>query len=154
MRYQIDQSGKIEQTERHTVLACTNDTNMTILLKKREKRKLQRFFKIVELQKVFPYLTFAALVALLLKKLKPNFKITIDREYSGHEVFIEEKVIVYLEQLGITTLPPIRFGHVGKLSAAHTFAYQVATGKKMPTISTDAREVIKVIMGTKKIGIA
>ena len=150
MNYQIDQSGKIEQTERHTVLACTNNTNMTILLKKREKRKLQGIFKVVESQKVFPYLTFAALLAILINKLKPKHKIIIDREYIGHEDFIEEKVTLYLEQLNVATLPQIKFGHVGKLSTAHTLAYQVAVGKKEPDIVVGAKEIAQIIFGTKK----
>ena len=72
--YQIDQSGKIEQTERQTVIACTGETHA----------------------------------------------------------------------------PKIEFGHVGKLSAAHNLAHLVAIGKKKPNLNADAKEIIKVILGTKK----
>jgi len=47
MNYKIDQSGKIDQTERHTVIACTNSKSMTVFMKKSEKRKLQKIFTIV-----------------------------------------------------------------------------------------------------------
>lgn len=154
MRYQIDQSGKIEQTERQTVIACINGAEITILLKKGEKRKLQKIFKTIGMYKLFSYLTFAALLALLIKELKPKHKIVIDKEYFGHENFIEEKVKAYLEQLEITNVPHIEFGHVGKLSAAHNLAYLVAVGKKKPNLIVDAKEVMRVILGTKKIGTA
>ena len=150
--YQIDQSGKIEQTERHTVIACTGNTEITVLLRKTEKRKLQQVFKQTDNQKVFPYLTFAALLAILIKALKPKTKIVIDKEYFGHEKLIEEKIKIYLEELEASSLPKIEFGHVGKLSTAHQVAYQVARGKKVPTLIVNSKDVMKVILGTKKIG--
>ncbi len=104
--------------------------------------------------KFFPYLIFAALLALLIKELKPKHKIVIDKEYFGHEDLIEEKIRLYLKQLGITSPPQIEFGHVGKLSAAHNLAYLVAVGKKKPDLTIDAKGIMKVILGTKKIGTA
>ncbi|TSC88698.1 MAG: Uncharacterized protein G01um10145_865 [Microgenomates group bacterium Gr01-1014_5] len=151
-KYQIDQSGKVEQTERHTVLACTNGNSMTILLKKTEKRKLQRLFKTVGISKLFPYLTFTALLAIQIKVFKPKYKLIIDREYLGHESLIEDKLKAYLEDLGVKQTVHIEFSHVGKLSAAHNLAYLVAIGRKKPDITVGAQEVMKVILGTKKIG--
>lgn len=150
--YQIDQSGKIEQTNRNTVIACTGDVEMTILLKKREKRKLQQVFKQTDNLKVFPYLIFAALLAILIKNLKPRKKIIIDKEYFGHEELIEDKIKAYLVELGESSLPQIEFGHVGKLSDAHNLAYRVARARTKPTLIVDSKEVMKVILGTKKIG--
>ncbi|OGE31272.1 hypothetical protein A2631_03845 [Candidatus Daviesbacteria bacterium RIFCSPHIGHO2_01_FULL_44_29] len=152
--YQIDQSGKIEQTERHTVLACTNGSSTTILLKKAEKRKLQKLFKTVGIQKLFPYLTFAALLAVLIKVFKPKYKLVIDREYQGHENLIEDKLKVYLEDLGVKQAVHIEFDHVGKLSNAHNLAYQTAMSKRKPDIMVGANEVMKIILGTKKVGSA
>ncbi len=154
MSYQIDQSGKIEQTERNTVIACINSHQITIFLRKSEKRKLQQIFISLEMKKFFPYLTFAALLALLIKKLKPKTKIIIDKEYFGHEKLIEDKVKIYLEQLGEKSLPQIEFGHVGKLSKAHNLAYLVAVNKKKPDLTVNAKEVMAVILGTKKTGTA
>jgi len=152
--YQIDQSGKIEQTERHTVIACTGGIEMTVLLKKREKRKLQQIFKMTDAQKLFTYLTFAALLAILIKEVNPKHKIVIDREYIGHERLIEEKIILYLQQLGVIRVTTVEFGHVGKLSSAHNLAYKVARGKKNPTLIADAKDVLKLILGIKKTGTA
>lgn len=152
--FQIDQSGKIEQTQRHTVIACTNSINITILLHKKEKRKLQKIFKMTDNLKLFPYFTFAALLALLIQELKPKYKIIIDREYFGHESLIEDKIKTFLEQLDVKLIPSIEFGHVGKLSKAHNLAYKVAIGKEKPTLKTNAREVMKIILGTKKTGTA
>ena len=152
MKYQIDQSGKIEQTNRNTVIACAGKVEMTILLKKKEKRKLQQVFKQTDNLKVFPYLTFAALLALLIKQLKPKEKIIIDKEYFGHEKLIQDKIETYLVELGKSFLPQIEFGHVGKLSDAHSLAYKVARGKIKPTLIVNSKEIMKIILGTKKIG--
>lgn len=147
-RYQIDQSGKIEQTERNTVIACINGKQFTILLKKREKRKIQRVFKAANMQRLFPYVTFATLIAILLHKLSPKHKVIIDKEYFGHEDFIEERIETFVNQLG-SKIPPISFGHVGKLSKAHQLGYKVAIGKEQATLIVNADKVLKVIFGTK-----
>lgn len=147
-QYQIDQSGKIEQTERNTVIACINDRQFTVLLKRKEKRELQRVFKTANMQKLFPYLTFAVLVAILIHKLIPRHKIIIDREYVGHEDFIEDRIEIYVNQLG-GKIPILNFGHVGKLSKAHQLGYKIAVGKEKATLNVTANEVLKVIFGNK-----
>lgn len=148
-KYQIDQSGKIEQTERNTVIACTNGTQITVLLKKGEKRKLQKVFKAANMYKLFPYVTFAALVAILLKKLSPKYRVIIDKEYFGHEDFIEERIETFVTQMGGRRVT-ISFSHVGKLSKAHQLGYKVAVGKENATSIVTANEVLKIIFGTKK----
>lgn len=152
--YEVDQSGKIEQTERDTVIACVNTQSKTIFIKKKDKRALQQLFKTASNQRSFTYLTFSALLAILLSDLKPKHKIIIDREYLGHEKFIKEKLELYLGQLGIKNLPPITFGHVGKLSKAHKLAYLTAIKKQKPSLTVGVTDVMKVILGTKKAGVA
>lgn len=131
MSYQIDQSGKIEQTNRHSVIALTNGDARTVLLKKKEKRKLQEVFKIAGQQKYFPYLVFAVLIALAVKELRLKHTVLIDQEYFGHHQIIEQHIILYLNILEAKTIPPFEFGHVGKLSRAHQIAYEVATEKNL-----------------------
>lgn len=147
--YQIDQSGKIEQTERNTVIALVNRTEFAAILKKAEKRELQRVFKTLNMQRFFPTLTFSALIALILHNVSLKNKVTIDKEYFGHEQFIEKHVIVYLEFLGTKMLPTISFGHVGKLSNAHQYAYQVAVGKKKANLVVTKEQILKILFGTK-----
>lgn len=150
MKYFIDQSGKIEQTEKNTVLACTNGANTTIFLKSTEKRKLQRIFKQSDTPRLFIPLTFAALTALLIDEVKPRHKVIVDHEYIGHEEFIAEKIRDYLAYLGMVNQPNALFGHVGKLSRAHKLAYIVASGKRKPDLIATGKEVLKVILGAKK----
>ncbi|OGK38258.1 hypothetical protein A3F32_02955 [Candidatus Roizmanbacteria bacterium RIFCSPHIGHO2_12_FULL_42_10] len=152
MKYQIDQSGKIEQTNINTVISCTNEKHASIMLKKAVKRQIQKVFRAAHMEKLFPYLTFSALIAMLIKHIAPRHKIITDREYTGHEEQIKERITVYCELLGMKNIPPIEFGHVGKTSKTHQFGYKVAIGKEKPTIITNAIEVLKLLFGTKKIG--
>lgn len=151
MKYQIDQSGKIEQTQRHTVISCTNDVSMSALLKKRDKRRLQKIFKEAGIPRLFSYLTFAALLAILLKVASPKYKVIVDREYLGHEDLIIQYLKNYLNQLKVRSIH-VEFGHVGKLSKAHQIAYLVAIGKQKATKVVTMLEVVELLFGTKKIG--
>ena len=45
MRIEIDQSNKIEQTNKDTIIGLSNDKTFTVLIKAREKRKLQEELK-------------------------------------------------------------------------------------------------------------
>lgn len=74
----------------------------------------------------------------------------VDKEYFGHEELIEDKMRIYFEQLGGKSLPQIEWGHVGKLSKAHNLGYLVAVNKKKPNLNVSAKEVMEVIIGTKK----
>lgn len=53
MNYQIDQSGKIEQTNKDTVLAAANEENKAVILPVKEKRRLQEWFRQIGLPEVF-----------------------------------------------------------------------------------------------------
>ena len=44
MQIEIDQSGKIDQTNLDTVIALTNGTKYTLLFKKRDKRIVEKEF--------------------------------------------------------------------------------------------------------------
>jgi len=44
MYFEIDQSGKIEQTNLDTVIAFSDGGSFSILLKKSEKRKIKKYF--------------------------------------------------------------------------------------------------------------
>ena len=152
MTYQIDQSGKIEQTNIKTVLAITNDTYFTVALSALDKRLLEQIFKQLKRPKLFPFLVFSALLAILIKKVQPKNKVVIDHEYSGRESLILERSIYYLTLLRQKPSPHLEFGHVGKLSKSHQLAHDVATGKKKNSYQASLKEIMRLIFHTKKIG--
>lgn len=129
MAYQIDQSGKIEQTNKDTIIALANDHSLTIKLSAKTKRIIQEWFKEGKRQRFFPYLTFAALLAILIKIGSATKRVKIDKEYPGHEDLILERVSTYLKLLRVKTFPSLEWGHVGKTSNAHNLGSKVAKNK-------------------------
>ena len=151
MVYQIDQSGKIEQTSLHTVLAFSNHQQVSILFSKQNKRILLAFFKKQGKIKVFTVLTFAALLAILLKITSPvRHKIIIDHEYLSYEAYIKERLLIYLHILKLKQLPIIEFGHVGKTTRAHCYAAEVAHKKKKANKVIRLEEILNLIFGAQK----
>ena len=150
MKYEIDQSNKIEQTERDTVIAISNDIKMTILLKRQHKRILQTTFRRHGRQRFFAYLTFSALVALLLKRAKPIHKVTIDQEYQGHEDLIIQKISFYLGRLKVNESPKIEFARIGKTSPAHKLAANITLRGKKANFIVKTEFLTKLIFNNKK----
>lgn len=127
MPYQIDQSGKIEQTNKNTVISLSNSTHFTILLQAREKRELQDIYRKAGKPKIFSIQVFAALTYLLLEKARiKNGLIYIDKEYLGHESIIKSYITQLINKRGKVMLDPenIRFILVGKTSNAHLIGYR------------------------------
>lgn len=91
MQYQIDQSGKIEDTSKNTVLALANSKSFSVLITAKCKRQLQDVFRRRGQNRIFVYWTFAAGVALLLKdQLKAVNEVIIDEEYTGKDKLIKK----------------------------------------------------------------
>lgn len=53
--YKADQSGKIEQTNKNTVVAISNGKKFTVLLKAKDKRLLQDLFRKLKPSKVVSF---------------------------------------------------------------------------------------------------
>lgn len=127
MAYQIDQSGKIEQTNKNTVICLSNSIHATIILKAKDKRELQDIYRKAGKPKVFPTQVFAALTYLLIEKAKIKEGIVyIDKEYPGHEDIIKSYITQLITKLGKNNLDPenIRFMLVGKTSNSHLIGYK------------------------------
>jgi hypothetical protein len=150
VQIEIDQSGKIEQTAVDTVIALSNDIQASVLLYKRTKRDLQKYFRASKKYRAFPYLVFSACIAFLIKEVNLSQSIVIDREYYGHEPYIEQHIILFLERLGVKGHPPIRFSLIGKSSNAHKFARKV--GRKRVPVSRiiEAEKILALVFPTKK----
>jgi hypothetical protein len=125
--YQIDQSGKIEQTNKNTVIALSNSIQLSVILKAKEKRAIQSIYRVAGKPKIFSVQVFAALTYLLIEK-SGTFGgiIYIDKEYPGYEDVIKSYIVQLSRKVGKNNLDPdsIRFIQVGKTSKAHLFGYK------------------------------
>lgn len=147
---EVDQSNKIEQTERNTVLALSNDVSVTILLHRKDKRLLQEIFKRTGHSRFFPYFIFSALLAILLKEVLPKNKVRVDHEYGFYEQLILERTHAYLKLLGVKSRVEVEFGHVGKTSKVHGLASDVSVRGKKATIVAKLEEVLKLVFSNEK----
>jgi hypothetical protein len=84
MKIEIDQSGKIEKTSKHTYLALSNSEHFVLKISSTEKKKIQNYFRNIGKPRIFIYATFASLLAILFKNIKhKSNQIIIDIEYPG-----------------------------------------------------------------------
>lgn len=142
--FQIDQSGKIEDTSKSTYLALSNSEVYVLKLSSTEKRKLIGIIKEIRRpHKTYIYQIFAALVFQLLKNHQLS-QVTIDTEYPGHESSIKE-VLIQLFQRFKKPLPEINFGYVGKKSGAHLAAIETLRGKRKADVIVKARDVLDAL---------
>jgi len=150
MTYQIDQSGKIEQTNLDTVIALSNDIQTAIILPRKTKRIIKKIFREQGKSKIFIYLTFSALIFLLLKLFPPKKKVIIDKEYPGYEEFIKLNIINNFQKMKIPQLPVLGFGLVGKSSRAHDYANKIAKKIKKANKIVKLEEILKLILIKKR----
>lgn len=131
MVIEIDQSNKIEQTDKDTIIGLSNGKAFTVIIKKQTKRKLQKEFRRQKQSRLFVYVTFIAGVVLLVNysEIKNITEIIIDKEYLGYEKFLKE---VFCRMYGYHNkkIPIVRFGNIGKKSNAHCISYFSRKGQK------------------------
>ncbi len=128
MKIEIDQSGKIEDTQHDTVLALANGASKSVRITGKTKRRLQEVYRQIGEPRLFVLNTFCVAIFLLVEKdLKKLSEIVIDEEYSGHERLIEG---VLRKMIGEQYYPNIVFERVGKSSPAHIQAVETFRGKR------------------------
>lgn len=124
--YQIDQSGKIEQTNRLTVVAVANGKTFSIRINAKDKKILKKIFREWDKPNIFSIQVFAILIYVLLEKAQLNgIDVVIDKEYLGHEDLIKSYIIQLMHKFQKVGLSKenIEFGFVGKSSSAHYAAH-------------------------------
>ncbi len=147
MLYEIDQSGKIENTSKHTILciASENDYSYSILLSSNIKKQLQAHFRRAGQSRNFILYTFAALISILINRSIRPHAVVVDREYWGHEHIIAKLVYEMLTPDTVT----LRFNLVGKHSPAHYGAYEVFTGKQKAHHVLSNKEMLEALKKTE-----
>ena len=141
MHIEIDQSGKIEQTDMDTVVAFRNSEQYSVLLKKETKREILSEYR--NRYKDVHYRLFAVLVFYCIRNYLHKIQlIVIDIEYERRDADIKKHLIRYIR----TEYPDfdknlIIFSRIGKESKAHRLAYQTLIGKLAPNEIITKKEI-------------
>ncbi|MCX6784312.1 MAG: hypothetical protein NT141_04620 [candidate division WWE3 bacterium] len=140
MKYQIDQSNKIEETSKVTYVCLANGKTIIFSINSNEKQKLKLFFRELNKPLIFKLFTFSVLCAKAIITSKAG-TVEIDCEYTNHEIDIKSYItqILLIEK---TRSPDIWFAHVGKKSNAHLKGY-AAMKKKAKGVTITAGEVLR-----------
>lgn len=148
MKIEIDQSGKIENTNKNTIIAFSNGKFKSVFISAKEKREIQKFFRRIGKPNIFIYKVFAVLVFLLIKSdLKVVDNIIIDEEYPGKSSLIKNLLLQEIRRIKPDfDRENIIFQRIGKKSRAHFLAYGVAVGKKKADIEVGAREILRMVV--------
>ncbi len=144
MTYQIDQSGKVEDTNKLTVVAYANGRSKSVKIGSAEKQKLLKVMRELDFPKRnYIYKIFAALVYVLLVDENID-SIVIDHEYVGHEATIKGIIIQLLSKNG-KNVPQIRFDYIGKWSNAHKAAINVYRGNEEADLIVTAKDILRLL---------
>lgn len=146
MQIEIDQSGKIEQTNHVTVIALTNGIQYTIFLSKKDKRYIEKELRKLGIKRLHSQLTFAILIAIVISKSNVKKSVFIDTEYPSYDNYIKD---IVLDLLG-NKCPLIKFGFVGKESKSDLLARKVVHKKLKPDYTVKPEEVIRYLSKIKK----
>ncbi len=141
MGIQIDQSGKIEDTAKNTVIAFSNSQTRSVFVSKKTKRQIQEFFRRTGKPELFIDKTFATAIYFLIGDFKSIQKITIDLEYPGRDKFIKTLIIDLLQSNKKPT-HDISFARIGNRPKVHYAAKDVFIGKKKATRTLSLKEIL------------
>jgi len=146
MKYEVDQSGRIEETNRHTIISIANkEYSYTVKVDSKIKRSIQSKFQKMKKPKMFAVYGFASGVIILVRNSKiKNSVIIIDIEYDGYNKILKEIFIKYLDNS-----LEFRFSNIGKKSLAHHSAYSTFKKQKKPDYIIKTNELQKLMLNMK-----
>lgn len=144
-RFEVDQSIRIEEMNKDSIVALANtEKSFTLKIPRRAKRQAREFFRRQGQPKQFPPSIFAAAIILAVRKSNYQFHdLVIDIEYPGYE----KAIITLLNH----ALPDIKiyFTSIGKKSPAHYAAYGVYIKKRRADMLATADQLLRMLHKTK-----
>lgn len=131
MIVEVDQSIKVEQTNRDTVIAFSNGEQFALLISAHVKRKaILHFQEAGKNKKRISLLLFVlALYHLTKNRLERLKVIIIDVEYDGQEQDIKALLLQFIA-MDKYNRPQIVFQSIGKKSRAHSLAISITRGSR------------------------
>jgi hypothetical protein len=147
MAYQIDQSGKIEQTNKDTVIAYSNNHQYAIIIHRRVKRKIQEVFRLHGFTSLFIYYLFSVGIYYLIEHIARVSDITIDTEYPNKDKIIRGFLNGFLEK-NKKPIHNIHFARIGNRPKAHYAAKDVFDKKIKPDKILMLKDIIKALKKT------
>jgi len=143
MKYEVDQSVKVEQTNRNTIIAIANDKYAyTLKIDSKIKQSIQKYFNKIKKPKMFAVYLFTAGLIVLIKKSKiQNSVAIIDLEYYGYNKIIENEL-----NKNINQKLEFRFSRIGKKSPAHNLAYLTFKRRIKPNYIINKSELEKIVL--------
>lgn len=150
MQADVDMSGRIEETNKPTVLALADGINICISISAKEKRSAIEVLKRRKLKRkrrLIPVRVFSTLLFLLLRDhIEKLDLVVVDLEYPGHEPDIKDWVMTLCRRDGIVVhRDQIVFEQVRKKSPAHELAYRTFKGRIRPDRKVTAEDVLRLI---------
>jgi len=147
MPYQVDQSGKIEATNKNTILCLSNDKWIAVKIEAKTKRQLQEIFRRNGQPRNFVLFTFSAGQSILFDRSQHVSRVIVDREYYGKEGIIKKLIHEMLAQRERSL--EIHFDNLGKKALAHHRAYAVAVGRLEESYTVGSKELLDKIKMTE-----
>ncbi len=142
MKFEVDQSGRIEETKSYTIIAIAcKDYSYTVKIDSNTKRRLQTYFHKIGKPKMFGVYGFVSGLILLIKRSKViNSVVIIDIEYKGYNKVILNELMKNTDQN-----LEFRFTNIGKNSPAHHSAYAVFSKYNKTDYNIKSEEFEKLI---------
>ncbi len=147
---EVDQSGKAEQLDTHTVVAFSNGEQGAVYVTAAVKRFIyQSLPEFLVSREDFDVIFFAILVFLAIRNKKID-SLVIDEEYTGKDVIIREKLKELLKKENLK-IPEIKFALIGKLSPAHRLAWAIHKKKaKLLAKVIVERDILRLFTAKEK----
>jgi hypothetical protein len=152
MPIEIDQSNKVEQTNKDTILAFSDGQSGAVIIPAGVKR---RAFKLLKgkgkTPKIAGLIVFAAGLILLLRDYirqgdNQRERIIIDTEYTGQDATIRGMMIQNAYKLGLTLeAERLVFYPIGKKSNAHKIAWGIQRGQDFPAYIVTLQDLEKLL---------
>ena len=152
MIVEVDQSIKVEQTNRDTVIAFSNGEQFALLISARVKREAISYLQNAgrKQKRIYLWLFVLALYHLLKHHTARVSVIVIDVEYDGQEQNIKALLLQFLGGVK-SKRPQIIFHSIGKKSNAHALAISIVRGERKANRAISLEEFLQpLVPRTKK----